>query len=165
MLFFYCSTLSAPISRCIKCLAFNWERTSFLCVFDMNITFSISNMLDERKKELISAECTMITSKFATKTKTPLLAKSFYSIFYVLCGGSGNYRKKWPQEVRFSEWIIYGRHPFSMLQRHYNRKGDSQRFCLHNTASNSFANFQLPHSLPHGTSFQLQNHDDETDGW
>lgn len=34
------------------------------------------------------------------KNKNSITGKKLLFHFYVLCGGSGNYRKKWPQEVR-----------------------------------------------------------------
>lgn len=137
---FYCSTLSAPISRCIN-VRHSAERKYF-CIQRAQLfpfppcsveKFPLGRMHNENTPKLLQKQ-NSITGK-----------KAFFVPCFILCGGSGNYRKKWPQDVLYiSEWIIYGRHPSKRLRQILFCGDGGQHYRFFNTASNSFR--KLPSS-------------------
>lgn len=112
----------------------------------------------------LSTKCTNEnTPKIGYKNKKcPLLVKKAFSIF-TLCEGSGNYRKKLPQDVLYfgmdNLW-------FSVLPSSIYAANITS---VTNTASNSFRKLPtLPKGKPNLFSehyLNCRNHDDETDGF
>ena len=106
---FYCSTLSAPISRCINVLS--TQQREKMCFLTRIINFSHLHHILLKNHSLLGRMHNENTPKyFATKTKTPLLGvKSFFYFhfrpLYYYVRGSGNYRKKWPQDVLSFSWM------------------------------------------------------------
>lgn len=107
-----------------KCLAFS-DSAGRKCVFLFKTkqTFPISTMYS--KNFSLGRMHNENTPKNCYKNKIPLLGGkklSYSSSRFTLCEGSGNYRKKWPQDVLyFVEWIIYVSIPESVPMRRSRR--------------------------------------------
>lgn len=152
---FYCSTLSAPISRCINVLS--TQQREKMCFLTRIINFSHLHHILLKNHSLLGRMHNENTPKyFATKTKTPLLGvKSFFFIstfvHYIIMWGEAEIIEKNGHRMcfHFHEWIIYDYRPSLQLLILFvvalwttRQKLKLEHFF--NTASNSFR--KLPSS-------------------
>lgn len=149
---FYCSTLSAP--RCNNVFGIQqreeWMNT-FLAI-PKSKTFPISTAHRVKFSSPSQPNARMKTPKFLQKQKSSITGskkKKLFDSIFTLREGSGNYRKKWPQDVLhvFRNGWFMSQSPSQRSLQHCFCCNRSEYWWCQTLRPTLFANLRLPHLI------------------